>query len=234
MEKRNYNLRDRGYFKLLQIVAEGLDFQEVDYALVGGSAVQVRIAHAMNSYEGMTIPDIPEPMLRRTKDFDITTHSSEVELANFLNLLQVEHEPLTIKPTQPRRVVLTYPSGNGRNTAPVSVVLNYQTGPQDFSGLSDRFYNECLNTAEELHLDYKNEGLMVRVATPECIIASKLTRYSAKDVVDISGLLRVLDSYEEKGAKPFNYDLIKQYLQEARKEHCFDRLNNIATEVLKE
>mgnify|MGYP001591437539 CR=1 FL=1 len=176
MAKDNYNLRDWGYFKLLQLLSEGLDFQEIDYALVGGGAVQARIAHAFNAYENMTAPEIPEPMLRRTKDFDITTHSSEGELATFLNHLQLENEPLTIRPKQPRRVVLTI---TGRNAAPASVVLNYQTGPRDFSGLSDSFYDECLRTAEDLYLEYNNEGLMVRVATPECIIASKLTRCGA-------------------------------------------------------
>ena len=229
MVKNNYNLRDWGYFKLLQLISEGLEFREVDYALVGGAAVQARIVHAFNTYEGLTAPNIPEPMLRRTKDFDITTLSSEGELVHFLNLLQLENEPLIVRPKQPLRVNLTY---SGRNAEPVTVLLNYQTGPQEFSGLSDEFYAECLRTAEDLFLHYNNEEARVRIATPECIIASKLTRSSAKDIVDISGLLRVLDSYQKKGAKPFNYELVRSYLKEAEKEYCYQNLETIMTEVL--
>ena len=232
MVKNNYNLRDWGYFKLLQLVAEGLEFPEIDYALVGGSAIQARIANAFNVYGGITIPDIPEPMLRRTKDFDIATQSSEGELVRFLNLLQLENEPLSIRPKQPRRVSLVYSPGRGISS--VSVILNYQTGPQDFSGLGDEFYGECLKTAEDISLHFNNEEARVRVATPECIIASKLTRSSHKDIVDISGLLRVLECYKEKGAKPFNYGLVKLYLKEAKKEHCFQNLDVIMTEILKE
>ncbi|MDP3698022.1 MAG: hypothetical protein Q8R47_00395 [Nanoarchaeota archaeon] len=231
MIKNNYTLGDWGYFKLLQLVAEGLDFQGINYALVGGGAVQARVIEAFNKYEKITAPNVPELLLRKTKDFDITTHSTEGELVLFLNLLQLENEPLSIRPKQPRRVNIFY---SGRNFAPVSVVLNYQIGPQDFSGLGEQFYNECLNTAEDLYLRYNNEEVRVRVATPECIIASKLTRSSPKDIVDISGLLRVLARYESRSAKPFNYELVKQYLKEAGKEHCFQNLDEIMTEVLKE
>lgn len=231
MVKNNYTLGDFGYFKLLQLVAEGFDFQEIDYALVGGGAVQARVVEMFNKYEQITAPDVPELLLRKTKDFDITTRSSDAELVSFLNLLQFENEPLSIRPKQPRRVNLTY---FGRNFAPVSVILNYQTGPQDFSGLGEQFYNECLDTAEVLHLRYNNEEVRIRVATPECIIASKLTRSSPKDIVDISGLLRVLARYEGRSAKSFNYGLVKQYLKEAGKEHCFQNLDEIMEEVLKE
>ena len=54
-----------------------------------------------------------------------------------------------------------------------------------------------------------------------------------KDIVDISGLLRVLDGYKEKGARPLNYDLVKQYLKEADKEHCLHTLDTIMTEIIK-
>ncbi|MEK6940028.1 MAG: hypothetical protein AABX31_04840 [Nanoarchaeota archaeon] len=231
MVKGNYTLSDWGYFKLLQLVAESLEFQEIDYALVGGGAVQARVIEAFNKYEKITAPDVPELLLRKTKDFDITTHSSEGDLVHFLNLLQLENQPLSVRPKQPRRVNLLY---SGRSFAPVSVVLNYQIGPQDFSGLGEQFYEECLDTAEDIYLHYNNEEARVRVATPECIVASKLTRSSPKDIVDISGLLRVLARYEVKGAKPFNYGLVKQYLEEAGKGHCFQNLDEIMTEVLKE
>ena len=67
MKNNNYNLKDWGYFKLLQLIADKLEFQEINYALVGGGAVQARIAHALNTYENISIPNIPEPMFRRTK-----------------------------------------------------------------------------------------------------------------------------------------------------------------------
>ena len=232
MAKDNYNLRDWGYFKLLQLISEGLNFQEIDYALVGGGAVQAIIAHAFNAYENMTAPEIPEPMMRKTKDFDITTRSSEEDLVCFLNELQAENQPLSIKPKQARRVNLTYQSR--RNVQPIVITLNYQTGPHDFSGLGEAFYNECLDTAEDLFLTYNNEEARVRVATPECIIASKLTRASPKDIVDISALLRSLLCYEKKGAPSFNYGTVRRYLEEAGKAHCYENLTAIVSEVLKE
>src|SRR3989344_2722699 len=101
---KNYTLGDWGYFKLLQLVAEGFEFQEIDYALVGGGAVQARIVEAFNTYEKKTAPDVPDLLLRKTKDLDITTNSSDAELVSFLNLLQFENKPLSIRPKQPRRV----------------------------------------------------------------------------------------------------------------------------------
>lgn len=232
MKNNNYNMKDWGYFKLLQLIAEGLELQEINYALVGGSAVQARVANAFNTYENISIPDIHEPMFRKTKDFDIATYSDEGEVVSFLNHLQLENDPLTIRPKQSRRVNLTY--SPKRDISPVSIVLNYQIGPQDFAGLGSNFYDECLKTAEYLGLHYNNETAKVRVATPECIIASKLTRNSPKDIVDISGLLMVLAAYETKGARPFNYNLVKDYLREAGKENCFQNLEVIMAEVLKQ
>ncbi|MEK6900119.1 MAG: hypothetical protein AABX05_03265 [Nanoarchaeota archaeon] len=232
MTKGNYVLGDWGYFKLLQLVAEGLENRDIDYALVGGGAVQARIIDAFNRYEGITAPNVSELFLRRTKDFDITSRSSEGELVYFLNMLQVENEPLSIRPKQPRRVNLAY---KGRqNIEPTVVVLNYQLGTQDFSGLSEKFYNECLDTAEDLDLRYNNEVARVRVATPECIVASKLTRSSVKDIFDVSTLLKIMAQYKEKGMKPFNYDLVRRYLEESGKGHCYNNLDSIVTEVLKE
>lgn len=228
----NYTLCDWEYFKLLQLVAEGLENQGIDYALVGGGAVQAHIVALFNKYEGLTISDVPELLLRKTKDFDITTRSSEGDLVCFLNELQAENQPLSIRPKQPRRVNLTYKSR--RNVQPIVVTLNYQTGPQDFSGLSPEFYNQCLDTAEDLFLTYNNESTKVRVAAPECIVASKLTRASPKDIVDISALLRYLTHYESKGAPSFNYGLVKQFLEEAGKVHCYENLTAIVSEVLKE
>ncbi len=230
--KGNHTLRDWEYFKLLQLVAEGLENQGIEYALVGGSAVQARIVELFNKYENLTAPDVSELLLRKTKDFDITTRSSEEDLVCFLNELQAENQPLSIKPKQARRVNLTYQSR--RNVQPIVITLNYQTGPQDFSGLGEAFYNECLDTAEDLFLTYNNEEARVRVATPECIIASKLTRASPKDIVDISALLRSLLCYEKKGAPSFNYGTVRRYLEEAGKAHCYENLTAIVSEVLKE
>ncbi len=232
MSAANYTLQDWGYFKLLQLLAEGLDFNEIDYALVGGGAVQARIIDAFSKYENVKAPDVSELLLRKTKDFDITTQSDEGDLVYLLNFLQLENEPLSIRSKQPRRVNLSY--FGRRGFSPISVTLNYQTGPQDFSGLGEQFYNECIRTAEDLYLFYNNEDLRVRVATPECIVASKLTRASPKDIVDISGLLKILARYEKNGAKPFNYGLVKIYLTEAEKGYCYQTLDAIVTEVLKE
>ncbi len=232
MRQNNYNLRDWGYFKLLQMIAEGMDHLDINYALVGGGAIQAQIVNVFNNYENVTAPDVSELLLRKTKDFDITTRSNEVDLIHFLNMVQLENEPLSIRPKQPRRVNMTYRGRRG--TEPISVMLNYQIGVQDFSGLGEEFYNDCLDTAEDLYLNYNNEDMRVRVATPECIVASKLTRASPKDIVDISMLLKVLTSNKSKGVRPFNYDLVKSYLKEAGKEYCYETLATIVAEVLKE
>lgn len=232
MAKDNYTLRDYEYFKLLQLIAEELEDEEIDYALVGGGAVQSRIADIFNRRDGLTAPNLSEFLLRKTKDFDITSRSSESDFIIFLNVLQAKNKRLSVGNKQPRRVNLIYQGR--RSQRAVSINLNYQLGSQDFSGLNESFYNQCIDTAEALYLNYNHEEVLVRVATPECIVASKLTRSSAKDIVDISMLLNVLASDKGSEMKYFDYSLVKRYLRGAGKGHCYENLVAIVTEVLKE
>ena len=231
MSDKNYTLRDWGYFKLLQMVAEGLESEDLKYALVGGGATQARIVDLFYRNDGLAVPNIPgvEFLLRKTKDLDITSHSDYADFVSLFNHLQAESsQRLSVNPKGNKRAVLTY---NGRKSSePVVVSINYQTGAQDFSGLDNRFYNECIETAEDLEIVYNNEVARVRVATPESIVTSKLTRNSPKDIVDISNLLKVIKRY----SGTFDDALVREHLRRVGKENCFEMLDQIVDEVLRE
>lgn len=230
---RNYTLRDWEYFELLKILVEGLDLSNIDYALVGGGATQAHIASILSKAHRTTIPKVPglDLILRPTKDLDITSRASSEGFANYFANLQHINEPhIEITPKQSRKVQISY---KGRNRhEPVTINMNYQTGPQDFAGLDDHFYNECINSARKVDLSYRNEKVSVKVASPVCVITSKLTRSNSKDTFDISNLLNVI-YYYGGGLKSFDFDKVREYLMHAGKPEIYGRLEEIRAQVIK-
>jgi len=227
----NYTLKDRGYFETLKRITEELSRHNISYALVGGAAVQTRVADVLSRANKLSIPDIPEleTLLRKTKDFDITTKPLEENFSfvSFFNEFQALNPDLSIIEEGPKTKRINL---SGKN--PVSVILNYQAGPQDLYGLDSSFYFECIDTAEELDLRYNNSRSKVRVAKPEYIITSKLTRADSKDIWDISVLLKTIEQHRNYTPK-FKPSLVKFLLERAGRGEIYGRLEEIQKQILK-
>lgn len=226
----NYTLRDRGYFDALKILAEEFDRREINYALVGGTGIQARISNILCRAQKTDIGNASglEYLLRETKDFDITSNASEGVFVNYFNELQIVHPNVMIHPEGIRNKRMKV-----RGKEDVNIFINYQTGPQDLAGLDEYFYNECINTAENLNLRYGNTNFSVSVATPECLITSKLTRNDPKDIWDMGALMKTMKIYKQYSGK-LRQGRIEKYLKMANKEEMIGRIGEIKKQILKE
>jgi hypothetical protein len=226
----NYTVRDRGYFDLLGKVSEEFERADMRYALVGGTGIQVRIADLLCRSQKVSIKEVPEleTLLRKTKDFDITTNSSEEAFVTFFNQIQAINPGIIIRPEgiRSKRVI-------ARGKEKTDVLLNYQTGPQDLAGLDESFYTECIETAEDLFLKYGGSEIMVSVARPEYLIASKLTRDDPKDIWDIGMLLKTIEQNRNHSRK-FKPSKVRSLLERANRGEIYGRLEEIRKQILKQ
>ena len=226
----HYTLQDRGYFNALKIITDEFSRQGMPYALVGGAGTQARIANLLCRVQKTDIPNAVglEHLLRETKDFDITSNVPEETWIGYFNELQALHPNISVTTERIRSKQLQI---HGKEEA--TVFINYQTGPQDFSGLDESFYKECIETAEPLRLRYSGTNLSVQVATPECLITSKLTRSDPKDVWDIAALVKTMKKYRQYSGK-LKQDKIQEYLRRANREEIIGRYDEIKKQIIKE
>jgi len=227
----NYTLIDRGYFDTLKLLTEEFDRKGIKYALVGGAGIQARISNILCKAKKTDISNAIglEHLLRQTRDFDITSNASEDVFVNYFNELQALHPSITVNHEGIRSKRIKFRRKDGE----INVLINYQTGPQDLAGLDKYFYNECINNAENLNLRYGKNGLLVSVATPECLITSKLTRNDPKDIWDIGALMKTMKMYRQYSGK-FRQSKVEEYLRRANKEEMIGRLAEIKKQILKE
>lgn len=226
----NYTLKDGVYFNALGILTSEFERQGIDYALVGGAAIQARISDTICRRQKTNIRDAVglEHLLRETKDFDITSNVPEETFVRYFNELQATIPNVSILPERARSKRMKI---KGKEDALIHI--NYQTGPQDFVGLNEDFYQECIRTAQPLRLKYNGTATTVNVATPECIVTSKLTRSDPKDIWDIATLLRTMKMYKQQAGK-FKESKVRDYLESAGRGEIFGRFGEIKRQILKE
>jgi len=226
----NYTIKDKRYFEVLKKVTEEFERENIDYALVGGAGIQARLANILSKNGKIDMQNLVEidSLLRKTQDFDVTSTSSEEDFVSFFNHLQAINPNLSVfhEALRSKRIHI-----NGRKST--DVFLNYQTGPTDFAGLDDNFYNECINTADFLNLHSGNSPLGVYVAKPEYLIAPKLTRMDPKDIFDITILLKSMQKYGRYNQISLCNN-VKALLDRAKKGEVFGRLEEIIGQNLKE
>ncbi|MHA1866261.1 MAG: hypothetical protein ACTSWZ_07130 [Candidatus Heimdallarchaeaceae archaeon] len=229
----NYTLKDRGYFEILKIVSEEFSRQKIRYALVGGAGVQARIADILSKAQETDVSNVQglENLLRGTKDLDITSNASEEDFIKYFNEVQALNPAINISSGGVRSKKFSLKGRRGKEL--VAICLNYQTGPQDLSGLDESFYNECIQTSEILNLNYGNKEIGVSVAKPEYLVASKLTRSDTKDIWDIGALLRTIKQ-NPSVAREFNPDKVKELLERANRGEIYGRLDEIRKQILAE
>jgi len=91
--------------------------------------------------------------------------------------------------------------------------LNYQTEDSDLKGISP-YYNDIIQTAMTINLLHKNEEIGIKIAKPEYLIASKLTRIKPKDQIDIVMLLNAM----EKDGYPFDSEDVRAILKSVQEQ----------------
>lgn len=193
MKEALYSLEDREYCFLVQRIGDIFRKLKVNYAVVGGTAAQLRTVGMICGQEGKPLEDLilteevsERQNLRRTNDVDLITGNYEdpLELVEALegeestdnDVFEVKLERKGMK--RPIYVVSSL-NGNAR------VSLNVSHSEGDMERLKPENYNVFLEQARDVEFDYEELHPIIRVLKPEHIIAAKLTRNSAKDQFDI-------------------------------------------------
>jgi len=104
--------------------------------------------------------------------------------------------------------------------------LNYQMEPANLKGIASYYY-DIIHMAMRIELPYKNKILTIKIARPEYLIVSKLTRAKPKEQVDIMLLLKTMqaDNY------PFDSEEVRSILKSVKKADKYDILAELADSI---
>lgn len=189
-------------------------FSEIPYTLVGGGAVQVYVCAAAIKQGGVSsvkeIQGLPF-ILRKTGDIDLSFQYDDTEIVKKFNLIIADTAGNYRFHNFTKRFVIQHKTQRFN--------LNYQTEPDDLKENSS-YYEDIIRTALSVELPYKADRLQLKIARPEYLIASKLTRGRPKDQVDISLILKSaeMDDY------PFDSEEVRSILKSVDKADSYDIL----------
>lgn len=220
MKKQNvYTIKDEIFTDTLEIIYKY--FNEMPYAIVGGGAIQIYASFAaMKDANLDSVKDLNglSLFLRKTGDIDLSFDYDATELIKKLNLIIEQTAGIYTFHSFSKRFVIQ--EGTRR------LNLNYQNHPDDLKGIST-YYNDIIHTAITIEFPYKNKIIYLKIARPEYLIVSKLTRNKPKDQSDIVLLLKSveMDNY------PFDSEEIRSILKSVNKIDKYDILLELMDSV---
>jgi len=220
MQKQNaYTIQDEIFLDALEIIHT--NFDEIPYAIVGGGAVQAYSTSVTIKTTGLnSVKEVNglSLILRKTGDIDLSFNGDAAELSKKFNLIIERTSGVYCFHSFYKRFVIQ--EGLRRFN------LNYQTEPDDLKGIAS-YYFDIIQTAMRIKLPYKNKIITVKIARPEYLIVSKLTRAKPKDQVDIMLLLKTMeaDNY------PFDSEEVRSILKSVNKPEKYDILAELADSI---
>ena len=220
MKKQNaYTIRDDIFLDVLEIIYR--NFSNIPYAIVGGGAIQIYATSiVMKNACLSSVKDINglSLVLRKTGDIDISFNYDPTELIKRFNLIIKKTTGIYTFHSFTKRFVVQ--EGARRFN------LNYQIEPGDLKGIPS-YYDDIINSAITIDFPCKREIIPIRIARPEYLIVSKLTRNKPKDQADIVLLLKSmeLDNY------PFDSEEVRSILKSVNKEEKYDILVELIDSV---
>lgn len=188
-KKAKFTLLDQDYFRLAGELSEQLERYGIPHAIVGGAAVQARIAHVTSEKGLRDLAVIGkcglEARLRKTGDIDLTTLASPIDVSEVLQCIALENPNIMLDQLTEQSADFLV---NGNR-----ILINYQTQPSQLKGFGENagHYETIIATSNQINLKSHNYAIQIRVPSVEYIIVSKLLRTQAKDAVDLHNLLTV-------------------------------------------
>lgn len=220
MKKQNvYTIKDEIFTDTLELIHKY--FNEIPYAIVGGGAIQIYASFAaMKDANLNSVKDLNglSLFLRKTGDIDLSFDYDSAELIKKLNIIIEQTAGIYTFHSFSKRFVIQ--AGTRR------LNLNYQNNPDDLKGIST-YYSDIIHTAITIEFPYKNKKIYLKIARPEYLIASKLTRNKPKDQADIVLLLKSveMDNY------PFDSEEIRSILKSVNKGDQYNILMELMDSV---
>lgn len=222
-----YTILNSFYFSALRALGTELEREDIPYAFVGGTAIQLRVADILGGNGAADIKGIGglDVLLRRTGDIDVATIANHGQIVSVVNMLT----HLSPFDAELRGGGLARLTRRTREHGIDDVILvNIYTGVADVRGLGDH-YEPQITTAEEVIIRKGNEQLIIRVPTLAYCMATKLMRGEEKDKIDVHGLLKACT---ERNV-PFHQDLeeARSILKSIGKEDRFSYIREIAYDL---
>ncbi|MEW6283914.1 MAG: hypothetical protein AB1758_35200 [Candidatus Eremiobacterota bacterium] len=202
MGREKFNLLHPLFWEALEDAVTSLDRGGLDYAVVGGAAAQIWIAHLLTGGGERPLESEPElPLrLRSTRDIDVSTLSTPDRVLAILNeLAATSHPPVEILSARAARVR--------------GVHLNLTLEPGDVTGFSAH-YERILDQAEKLTVRRGTRSLAVRVESLADLVGTKLTRKGSQQAKDLLDLDALCLSLSERG-RTVSVARVNAYLDDA-------------------
>lgn len=228
MKSSKYTIKDDFVWRTLSSFKDEVERQRIPYSLVGGVAVQARIADLLSEDGRWDIYGVPnlDSLIRPTGDFDFALDVSKNDnvsndnLSYLFNIFISNANNFSAKQISSKSMRI--------NQNDQSIILNCETCPEDFKGLP-KFYQDIIDSSENISLRKNNSHLDIVVPKIEYMLASKATRAEEKDIFDMYNLIN--HSLDKK--KPVDKEFIRNVLKESGKENCFEHIQRIYYELTK-
>jgi len=186
-----FTIVTKEYRQALHLLSVAFRERDIDYAIIGGGAVQLHIGSVVDAIE-------LEKHLRRTGDIDVAVNADLSEMVEMFNELALSH----------KRV-----SNLAFGTAIINGVYISYFVPRELKGF-ENYHDLVLRESSPIEIKIRNTPLKVQVENPEMIVAAKLTGdLKLKDVFDIKQLYSILNPRGKFNEKKL-LELLQQFGRE--------------------
>ena len=214
-ERSRHIITDQSYFDAVKALVSELNYNEIPYAVVGGTAYQIKLASLLGGNDPITSISGLESVLRPTGDIDLAVQSDASEMTRIFNEMAM---------TSSFQIENRLHNSAALKVGSNSVSVNYETSPEELRVISSH-YGRIIDTAESVYLSHSRRSTAsINIPKPEYLLVTKLLMARVKDFTDISNLLNVMRS---KGKK-VDFEEILSILKSVNKENKFEPIKEIA------
>lgn len=223
MKRELYDLSDEEFAYFVDNLNKQMNEKEIPYILVGGTAVQAHVFKRLCAKTGKNLEQIIadptiriQDFVRATDDIDLAIDSSIVrtkgdtvfakEIMSVFDGLKGEY----ISPSEEH--IFEYQLTRRGVKRPVFqiyvdeetddeqlIAMNVGRYKSDLNSLDSKYYDKFVNQGQEISIPYNsNFNINLRVIKPEHLLASKISKFRAKDTMDLHTLADCIVESKEK------------------------------------
>jgi hypothetical protein len=242
MKRQIYDLTDEEFGFFANHIGRTLANRDINHLFVGGTAVQAHILSALCKKYNCTIEDLVlrdnprlQDCIRATDDIDMIWNipgsdedgikRASSTIFNVLDSLEGEYlSPSNnhlLKYNLQRKGIkkpIFYVEKDGRVDRDASISLNISRDRKDLLNLDEKYHNLFLEDAVNLAIPFSSETgyhLQLRTINPNYLLATKISNFRAKDVMDLQNLTQ---AFRDSGFK-IDYERIKDILTDIKADN---------------
>jgi len=223
MKRELYDLTDEEFAYFADNLNKQMNEKKISYVLVGGTAVQAHVLKRLCAKTGKNLEQlIADPniriqdFVRATDDIDLALDSSinrekgetvfAKEIMGVFDKLKGEYfspsdehilEYQLVRRGIKRPVFQIYVDGETNDEQ--LIALNVGRYKSDLNNLDSKYYDKFVKKGQEISIPFSNNfNIDLRVIKPEHLIASKISKFRAKDTMDLHTLADCMAVNKEK------------------------------------